>query len=139
MKNFGLGVVLLTLFGIGMVGPSQVNAQTQLEMNKEACDHYKQADADLNQTYQTVLREHAGDRIFLAALRKAQLAWVRFRDAHLESLYPGVASQYGSVNPMCRCNQLETLTKERTKVLRQWVEGIEEGDVCAGSVKSKDE
>jgi uncharacterized protein YecT (DUF1311 family) len=132
---------LLSAFSIFGVEASSVgkekNAQTQMQLNKEACDDYKKADVEMNGAYQTILREYRGEPSFVAVLRKAQLAWIRYRDAHVESIYPGEASQYGSVNPMCRCTQLATLTRERTKMLNQWVEGVEEGDVCAGSVKTK--
>lgn len=114
------------------------NRQTQMQLNKEACDDYKKADLEMNRAYQTILRDHRDEASFIPALRKAQGAWIRYRDAHLESLYPGDASQYGSINPMCRCLQLANITKERTKTLNQWVEGVEGGDVCAGSVKSRE-
>jgi uncharacterized protein YecT (DUF1311 family) len=106
-------------------------------MNDEACNNYKQADRQMNQAYQTILRDYRKDPEFVGALRKAQLAWIRYRDAQLNSIFPGDRSQYGSINTMCRCNELGELTKERTQVLNRWVEGIEEGDVCAGSVKVK--
>ena len=113
------------------------NGQTQVQLNKEACDDYKKADVEMNGAYQTILREYRSERPFVDALRKAQLAWIRYRDAHVESIYPVDASQYGSINHMCRCNQLAGITRERTRLLNQWVEGVEEGDVCAGSVKTK--
>jgi hypothetical protein len=45
---------------------------------------------------------------------------------------------YGSVQPMCWCMYVTYLTQERTKKLKVWLTGIEEGDVCSGSVKTKD-
>jgi len=116
---------------------SHADAQTQQELNDQACSDYKQADREMNQAYRTILRDYRKDRGFVAAMRKAQVAWIRYRDAHLNSIFPGDRSQYGSINTMCRCNDLAELTKERTRVLNRWVEGIEEGDVCAGSVKVK--
>lgn len=134
---FGL-VSALSICGVQASGVvKEKNAQTQMQLNKEACDDYKKADVEMNGAYQTILREYRVERSFVAALRKAQLSWIRYRDAHVESIYPGDASQYGSINPMCRCTQLATITRERTKILNQWVEGVEEGDVCAGSMKIK--
>ena len=113
-------------------------AQTQLELNQEACDEYKKADAELNKVYNQILREYQQDKVFVQKLKAAQRAWIAFRDAHLASLYPNPhPGFYGSVNPMCRCLRLAEWTTERTKVLREWIEGIEEGDICAGSVKMK--
>jgi hypothetical protein len=44
---------------------------------------------------------------------------------------------YGSVESMCWSNYLTQLTSERIKTLNQWIDGTEEGDVCAGTVKAK--
>lgn len=123
--------------GTPISSASSKTAQNQMELNKQACDEYKKVDAEMNRVYQTVLRNYATDRAFIASLRKAQLAWISYRDAHVGSIYPGDASQYGSINQMCRCQQLADITEERTKRLKQWVDGVEEGDVCAGSVKVK--
>lgn len=132
----------LVAFGLLLVSPalelsssSRPSAQTQMQLNQEACDEYKKADAEMNAVYQRVTREYAPDPGFIAALRKAQLAWIRYRDAQLKSIFPGDPSQYGSISTMCRCNNLAELTKARTEILNRWVEGVEEGDVCAGSVK----
>jgi len=38
---------------------------------------------------------------------------------------------------MCWSMELTGLTQERTQVLKVWLDGIEEGDVCSGSVKMK--
>lgn len=133
-----VGVVIATVVvGLNIQTSRAISGQTQMQLNKEACDDYKKADSELNRAYQTILREYGNDRPFIISLRKAQLAWIRYRDAHVDSIYPGAVSQYGSVNQMCRCTQLATITRERTKVLTEWVEGVEEGDVCAGSVKLK--
>lgn len=113
------------------------NCQTQMKMNQEACDDYEKLNREMNQAYQTILRDYHNNRVFIVAFRKAQLAWIRYRDAQLKSIFPGDPSQYGSINTMCRCLNLAELTKERTQALNRWVEGIEQGDVCAGSAKLK--
>ena len=113
--------------------------QTQMQLYKEACEEYKKADVEMNQSYGLIMRNYRGNRAFVSAMRRAQLAWIRYRNAHLDSIFPGNPSQYGSVNPMCRCSNLAEITKARTQILNRWVEGIEEGDVCAGSVKGSNE
>ena len=136
---FGAVVVALFLFSPVIDFPSSTSAeaQTQMQLNQEACDEYKKADAEMNAAYRRINRDYRQNPGFIAALKKAQLAWISYRDAHLASIFPGDAGQYGSINPMCRCMQLTEITKERTKVLNRWVEGIEEGDVCGGSVRIK--
>ena len=136
----GLGriffVLLLAFVTLG-ISSSFANAQSQMQLNKEACDEHKKADAEMNVAYQRIRRDYREDAHFIAVLKKAQLAWLRYRDAHVESIYPGAPSQYGSVAPMCRCMALAEITRARTQVLNRWVEGVEEGDVCAGSMKVK--
>ena len=113
-----------------------VIAQTQGDLDRQACNEYKKADAELNKVYQQVLTEYRADTLFVSKMKNAQRAWVAYRDAHLESLFPAAdPREYGSVYPMCRCTALTQITKKRTAELRQWVVGIKEGDVCAGSVK----
>jgi uncharacterized protein YecT (DUF1311 family) len=112
-------------------------AQSQGQMNQQACDEYKSADVELNRVYRRVLSEYKGDALFVRKMKNAQRAWIAYRDAHLESLYPAENPRfaYGSVYPMCRCMVLTEMTKQRTMLMRRWLTGEKEGDVCAGSVK----
>lgn len=121
-----------------VVEPAKVVAQTQREMNTEACDRYRKSEAELNLAYHHLLSDYKHNRVFIRKLRAAQRAWVAFRDAHVASVYPDPApAAYGSVNPLCRCNLLHQLTRERLLQLKQWIDGAEEGDVCAGSIRLK--
>lgn len=131
MSNSALPLLLLMLL------PTSILAQTQAEIDRKACDEYRRADAELNRVYQQVLTEYKTDSLFVDKLRGAQRAWLRYRDAQLEALYPARDPQraYGSVYPMCRCQALTALTLERTEVLRRWIMGVEEGDVCSGSIR----
>ena len=117
-----------------------VAAQSQVELDRQACDEHKKADAELNRVYQQVLAEYKTDAIFIAKLRGAQRAWITYRDAQLAALYPAPVPQraYGSVFRMCYCQAKTELTLERTEVLRRWIMGLEAGDVCSGSIKIRD-
>ena len=129
---------LPALIAVAICGSAGMNAQTQGDLNDEACGKYKRTNAELNKVYGRILREYGQDQVFIQKLKVAQRAWIAFRDAHLESIYPNADPRwYGSVNPRCRCIILTELTAERTKVLQQWDEGREEGDVCLGSIKMK--
>jgi uncharacterized protein YecT (DUF1311 family) len=130
MKSFKGRIILLVLtlasaFTVTM-------AQTQTELNKRACDNYKAVDAEMNKVYQQILKEYQADNLFIQKLT--------YRDAQLEALYPAADTQveYGSIYPVCRCNALQEITSERTKFLRRWTEGVEEGDTCSGSIKVKE-
>lgn len=72
---------------------------------------------------------------FIKNLREAQRLWVKFRDAQVNMKYP--FDENGSVLPMCRYYYLGELTSERVKELRPWIDGVDEGDVCSGSIKIK--
>jgi len=108
------------------------NAQTQLEMNNCFCGQYQKADAELNRVYRQLLSTNAGDTVFTEKLKVAQRAWIAFRDAQLDAIYPATDNPrvtYGSVYPMCYCMAQQELTDERTKQLKRMLSS-KEGDVC---------
>lgn len=121
-------LIIISINGIG---------QTQSEMNYEQNKSYSNADDELNAVYKAILKEYSTDTVFIEALRTSQRIWIKFRDSELEMKFPdrGNSDYYGSVYPMCESSYLERLTKKRVKTLKIWLEGIEEGDVCSGSVK----
>jgi uncharacterized protein YecT (DUF1311 family) len=115
-------------------------AQTQLDLNARAGAEFAAADAELNGVYQQIRKRYRDEPQFLTKLRDAQRAWIAFRDAELEAIYPPPASgsmqqAYGSMLPMCLAEQKARLTRERTAQLRRWLEGGAEGDACAGSAR----
>jgi uncharacterized protein YecT (DUF1311 family) len=111
-------------------------AQSQQEMNLKAGEQYKKADKELNNVYQKILKEYASQPVFIKKAVTAQRLWLQLRDAELAAKFP-IPGSYGSVEPMCRFRYLEGLTKDRVKFLKVWLDGIEEGDTCNGSVKNK--
>lgn len=137
MKKGIFSFVLLTIgFSLGLF----VHAspfQTQGDMNNQASREYSKADKELNKVYNRVLEKYKDDKVFIAKFKKAELAWIKFKDAELEAIYPEPYKDnmvnYGSVYPMCVNDIAAEMTKERIKQLKLWLTGIEEGDVCAGS------
>ena len=121
-------LIIISINGIG---------QTQSEMNYEQNKSYSNAEDELNTVYKAILKEYSTDTVFIEALRTSQRIWIKFRASELEMKFPdrGISDYYGSVYPMCKSSYLERLTKKRVKTLKIWLEGIEEGDVCSGSVK----
>ena len=108
--------------------------QSQSAMNITASNSYKNADAELNKVYNKILKEYSGKPIFIKNIKTAQRLWLKLRDADLAARYPE-KGKYGSTEAMCRISYLESMTRERIKVLLVWLDGITEGDVCIGSVK----
>lgn len=140
----------IAILGLALLAPWSAHAQdpcsgaTQSDMSQCAAGHFKQADAELNQVWQQIQSKYADQPLFLARLKLAQRAWLKFRDAEMDATYPlakgqDPRAQYGSVYPMCVSESRATLTQQRIKQLRVWLNGVEEGDVCAGSVKRPSE
>jgi uncharacterized protein YecT (DUF1311 family) len=101
-------------------------------------DSYTKAEKEINAVYQKILREYASDKTFISNLKVTQRLWVQFRDAEIKARYPErTPGYYGTAYALCVSNLKTQLTNERTKTLRLWLVGIEEGDVCSGSVRRK--
>ncbi len=115
-------------------------AQTQGDLSEKAGESLKKSDKELNDIYKTILSDYKSDTVFIKNLKASQRIWIMFRDAELKVKYPETEpGYYGSVFPMCVSTYLEKLTKVRIETLKKWTIGIEEGDVCIGSVKMKEE
>ena len=137
MRSKTLTRVVLAFLAACALPGAAVAAQSQADMNSAACRKYARADDDLNRVYRQILREYAEDAGFIEKLKEAQRAWLAYRDAHVDSVFPGEDKRatYGSVFPMCHCGEMERLTAERTRVLQRWIKGLPEGDVCAGTIR----
>ncbi len=132
-------IVFLTLLFCSQFGVA--HAQSQMQMNEEAQQRYEVADQELNAVYGKVAAAHKVDALFSEKLKKAQRAWIAYRDAMLELRYPvathGDANlEYGSAYPLCVAEALSEITKQQTNVLAAWVTtGPDDGDACAGSTR----
>ena len=114
-------------------------SQSQSELNKTAIAECKKVDIELNNVYQKILTKYKSDSIFIDRFKKTQKIWISYRDAELEMKFPAENKQaeYGSVYPMCVSHFIKKLTEERIEKLKIWLIGIEEGDICSGSVERK--
>lgn len=111
-------------------------SQSQAKMNEAVSGNLVKADKELNETYNEILKQYKSDAAFIKNLKKSQNIWIKFRDAEMKVKYPKrEAGFYGSMQPLCFTNYKAELTKKRTKELKDWLKGSEEGDTCAGSIK----
>jgi len=97
-----------------MVFGSLGGAQTMIDLKDEAGVKYKQADAEMNRIYK--LATATCDSSGKERLKKAQLAWIKYRDLCCNaeaSIYEG-----GSMYGLAYSNCMADLTKERTGRLR---------------------
>lgn len=139
-KWFGsLILAIASITACAQKSPDCAAAKTQSEMNACAGTDFQTADKELNRTYQAVLKKYADDPSFITKLRVSQRAWLKFREAELDAMFPhsAEANYYGSVYPQCRAGRLTKMVTERTRELREWLDGVEEGETCAGSIKTK--
>ena len=106
----------------------------QSEMNRCADLDARGADVDLNHVYHALLAKLKGDDNATKKLRAAQGAWLAFRDAHLQELYPAENKQaeYGSVFPMCYSQVATAVTKERTAQLRRMLDDKDPCEISQG-------
>jgi len=134
--------ILLTLATLlSLTISNKIAGQTQFEMNQEAQSKYLKADKQLNMVYKQILndKDYKSDAEFIKNFKFAQRIWIQFRDAEMKSKYPdrkGEPGYYGSIQPYCWTTYLTELTKERTEKLKTWLTGVQEGDVCSGTIKS---
>jgi len=113
--------------------PRRIPAQSQASTAQHSCGEFKKSAAQLNRVYQQVLAKHGHDMVFAQHFKAAQRAWIAFRDAELNAIYPPEKNnEAGSVLPMCQCDNLTELTNARVKQLQEWLTS-QEGDVCAGT------
>lgn len=76
-------------------------AKTQTAMNACASDEAARADAQLNDVYRILLQKTA-DVTAREKIRLAERAWIAYRDAYVDAMYPKEDKQadYGSIYPM---------------------------------------
>ena len=136
MNKCMLPILALILVAAPWTG---TRGQTQGDLNDQTTTGFQEADEELNSVYRQILEDYAEDDVFIASLKEAQRCWIAFRDAQLKMKFPDrEPGYYGSVLPMCEAAYLAELTQDRIKALKVWVDGVVEGDVCAGTVKVKE-
>lgn len=128
-------VGMFILIGISFVGMSQ----TQADATRKAREKQQNANDELVVTYNKILALYQTDTVFVANFKTSQILWEQLRDAELKTKYPSrEPGYYGSMHSMCLNIYLTELTNERITKLKGWIVGGEEGDGCAGTVRSKE-
>ena len=74
-------------------------ANTQLAIHMCASEEARRADEQLSAVYQKVLSAVAGQPAFIEKIRVAERAWIVYRDAYMEAMYPAKdkLNTYGSI------------------------------------------
>jgi uncharacterized protein YecT (DUF1311 family) len=109
------------------------NAMNQSDMNQCAYLDFEKADKELNAVYKQAMKAQADldkqsaeiDANYVGAvkaLKKAQRAWIDYRDGHCEGV--GYEAAGGSMQPMLIDGCKATLTQNRVKELKELAEGL---------------
>jgi uncharacterized protein YecT (DUF1311 family) len=132
-RNFLIGSILLLVFTVCSLGQTKpddcLQQQTQPDLNRCLGDELRAADGELNAVYHQVLSKFALNSDAVSRIKRAQRAWVAFRDAELDSLYPENAVASHSTLDTCRLLYQTELTRERTATLKKMLQR-QEGDLC---------
>ena len=89
---------------------------------------YRRADSEMNDVYQHLLSVADKAPRATAKIKAAEIAWIKYRDAYMEALYPAEDKQlaYGSIYPMEYAEFRTALTREHTKALRDLITQYDE-------------
>jgi uncharacterized protein YecT (DUF1311 family) len=122
-KWFLLGVLFLSTSAFAFECNYDGN---QAELNQCARDDFDKADKALNDTYRSLvgkLEKQDGD---VKPLRKAQRAWIAFRDAELDMMFAcddeDMRVCWGSMYPLLYFGAKSDLTEERTRELQKYID-----------------
>ena len=102
-----------------LIPVAQIHAQTQAAMNADAHADFNRADAELNKTYEAVLKKLPDDES-KQKLKQSQRAWLAFRDA--EAAFAADEARGGSMAPTLRYATMTELTQQRIKQLKEHLE-----------------
>ena len=91
-------------------------AQTTAELRDCVGREYQEADAELNKVYKQVMTR-LDDEGHKAALKEAQLAWIKYRDANCE--FESYLNRGGTIYPVVYEGCRAAMTASRTKELQE--------------------
>lgn len=127
-------LVLKLVLAVGFLS-IHIPALTAAPLQKESCAEFQASDKKMNDVYKKIVEKKKSDKAFIDKLKKSQRAWLAFRDAELEALYPAQdkSAEYGSAYTSCRCLDEKRLVDQRIAQLEMWINVPAEGEVCRGS------
>ena len=96
------------------------NAQTTAAMRECENSRFERADQKMNAAYQDVMSRL--DEPGRAKLRRAQQAWIKFRDA--EAAFRADAARGGTLAPLIRMSVLADLTESRWEQLSKQAQEV---------------
>ncbi|MCH9740839.1 MAG: DUF1311 domain-containing protein [Epsilonproteobacteria bacterium] len=102
---------------------------TQIEMNQCAYEDFQKADKELNSVYKELRAKKKEDETYLKNLKTSQRAWIKFRDAELETIFSCEGGDtrmcFGSMYGLLFNNAKTELTQQRVEQLKKYVKDSE--------------
>jgi len=129
MKQFVMALCILSC-SVGALAkdqPVKCNPNgNQMELNQCASDKFAAADAKLNKTWQVLMAAHKHEAKIPDQLKKAQKAWITFRDAEVAAIFAceegDVQVCHGSMYPLLFSDVMTELTDARTERLQKYID-----------------
>jgi uncharacterized protein YecT (DUF1311 family) len=90
-------------------------------MNACASEEAAHVDARLNDVYRELLSQAASQQEGVAKIKAAERAWIAYRDAYMDAMYPARDKQaeYGSIYPMEADLLRAKLTQHQVAALKE--------------------
>lgn len=125
MKQLSLAMLIIFVAATGLLQAQKqkdpcADAQTTIEMRNCAGKEYKQADDELNRVYRHLMAK-LDDEGHKTALKTAQQAWIKYRDANCD--FASYLNRGGTIEPVVRYNCMTSMTSSRTKELKDQLTG----------------
>ena len=92
--------------------------ETTFEMKQCSAKKYKQADDELNKVYQQLMSK-LDDEGHKSSLKKAQLAWLKYRDTNCD--FESYLNRGGSIYSVVVTECMTSMTISRTKQLKEQI------------------
>ncbi len=122
------GLTVLALSRPAAAQPNCPQPDNQLQLNECYDKYYRALDAELNDVYRKLAARLAHDAETGALLKKAELAWIAYRDD--ECKFEINQSKGGSIYPMEWSNCLADKTAVHIKVLKRQLDCPEGDPTC---------
>jgi uncharacterized protein YecT (DUF1311 family) len=104
-------------------------AKSQAEMNSCANQEAARAETERARLYNTLLTKTSSQPDAAGKIKSAEKAWIAYRDAYLEAMYPAADKQaeYGTIYPMEADLLRARLTAQHVSELRKMLQQYNDG------------
>ncbi len=104
----------------------------QPELNENAAEYAAKMDSVLNFVYQSILRKYSVDTQFIRYFKRAEAAWIKYRDAEMLAIMPPdlPGELYSSIEAECQLEYRSAFARQRIGELLMWLHAPEDKTGC---------